>query len=205
MFYNRNNGSRNFTATTNPQELFAAATKVQELIPNVVLPSTESPLVLPGEPNPFNKPGLIPIFQYISNIYQQYINAKVNVGYLQVNVTTASGTIPVPNAKITISKPLGNNIFMSQIVFTNEDGKTPLTPLPTRSPELSQTDQYPVPYTIWNLTAEAPGYNQIVVYDVPIFPGVTTNQSFDLVPTKENHVGPSEEIFASSVKRDSYY
>lgn len=180
-------------------EVLYSTARTQEPMPNVPLPSPNSPLVLPGEPNPSNKPGLIPIFQYISNIYQQYIQSQVNVGYLRVNVTTDSGTMPLANAKITISKPLGNNIFMSQIVFTDDKGESPLVPLPTRSAELSLVPEYPVPYTIWNLTVEAPGYYEVIVYDIPIFPEVTTNQSINLLPSDTNLGRPIEEIYASQL------
>lgn len=178
-------------------EFFDAVAKAQEPMPNVPTPSPNSPLVLPGEPNPLNKPGLIPIFQYISSIYQQYIQDKVNVGYLKIDVASAFDSSPIPNAKITISKPLGNNFFISQITYTDESGEIPPVPLPTRSAELSQTPTYPVPYTIWNLSAEAPGYYTVIVYDIPIFPGVTTTQSFRLKPIEGSPVMPIEEIYAS--------
>lgn len=175
---------------------FTAETGAQRLTPNVPLPSPESPLVLPGEPNPSNKPGLIPIFQYMSNLYQQYLKDQINIGYLMMQVTTAYGTQTVPNAKITVSKPLGNNIFLSNVVITDEDGKSPSIPLPSRSADLSQTPEYPVPYTVYNVTAQAPGFYDLVIYDIPIFPGVTSTQTFDLIPVDEN---PPKEIYASSV------
>lgn len=171
----------------------------QEPMPDVPMPSQNSPLVLPGEPNPLNKPGLIPIFQYISSIYQQYIEDQINVGYLKIDVASESEAKPISNAKITISKPLGNNFFMSQVVFSDEKGEIPSVPLPTRSAELSQTPTYPVPYTIWNLSAEAPGYYEVIVYDIPIFPGVTTTQSFRLRPIVGNSTMPIEEIYASEM------
>ncbi len=175
------------------------AIKAQDPMPSIPLPSESSPLVLPGEPNPENKPGLIPIFQYISNIYRQYIENEINVGYLKVDVASELDGTPIPNTKLTISKPLGNNFFMSQVVFTDENGRVPLIPLPTRSEELSQTPSYPVPYTIWNLSAQAPGYYEVIVHDIPIFPGVTTTQSFRLRPSGSNRLPPVEEIYASGI------
>ncbi|WP_324823304.1 carboxypeptidase-like regulatory domain-containing protein [Sinanaerobacter sp. ZZT-01] len=174
------------------------AVKAQDPMPSIPLPSESSPLILPGEPNPENKPGLIPIFQYISNIYRQYIENEVNVGYLKIDVASELDGAPIPNTKLTISKPLGNNFFMSQVAFTDENGRVPLIPLPTRSEELSQTPSYPVPYTIWNLSAQAPGYYEVIVYDIPIFPGITTTQSFRLRPSETDSLLPAEEIFASA-------
>lgn len=198
MFHENNHQSRPFKDILETRE---TRDNTQIRVPRVPLPSSDSPLVLPGEPNPLNKPGLIPIFQYLSNVYQEYIRDQVNIGYLKVNATTESGVIPVPDVKITISKPLGNNFFFSQVAFTDSNGETPPVPLPTRSIELSTTPEFPVPYTIWNITAEAPGYYDIIVYDVPIFPNVTTTQSFNLIPidSKENGV---QEIYASSLKKN---
>lgn len=171
--------------------------------PDVPLPSPSSPLVLPGQPNPLNKPGLIPLFQYMSNLYQQYIKNNVDIGYLKVSVNSAVGGMPIPDAKITISKPLGENLFLSQLVFTDAMGQTPQMPLPTRSTELSQTAEHPVPYTIWNIMAEAPGYNSVIVYDASVFPGVVTTQSFSLKPIEGNAAPQTEQIYATARRMGS--
>ena len=173
-------------------------------LPNVTMPSPDSPLVLPGQPNPENKPGLIPLFQYISNIYQQYLQGNVNVGYLKVSVTSAGGAIPLAGAKITISKPLGENVFLSQVVYTDSAGQTPEVALPTRSVEVSQTAEYPVPYTIWNLTAEAEGFNEAVVYDISVFPGIVTTQSFDMTPIEIGAVPRVDEIYATAKRMNHF-
>ncbi|WP_206460754.1 hypothetical protein [Anaerovorax sp. IOR16] len=183
----------------NDYDEFGFVTKAQEPMPNVPMPSPNSPLVLPGEPNPSNKPGLIPIFQYLSGVYQKYLKDETNIGYLKVNVISATDSEPIPNAKITISQPLGNNYFISQIEFTDQNGEIPLISLPTRSAELSQTPTYPVPYTTWNLTAEANGYYEVILYDIPIFPDITTVQSFSLKPIENNQIKPIEEIYASQM------
>ena len=166
-------------------------------LPNIPSPAPNTPLALPGEPNPSNKPGLIPLFQYISNLYHQYIQSNVDVGYLKVNANTAMGTVPISGAKITISKPLGNNLFLSQVAFTDDAGQTPEIPLPTRSVEMSQTAEYPVPYTVWDLTAEAPGYHNVVVHSLTVFPGIVTTQSFAMRPIEGGMLIQTDEIFAT--------
>lgn len=184
--------------SNNRQRRVSPAANTNQAVPNVSPPSPSSPLVLPGQPNPLNKPGLLPLFQYISSIYQQYIKNQVNVGYLKVSVTAAADGKPIQNAQITISKPLGDNYFMAQIVNTDEMGETAPIPLPTRSAELSLTPEYPVPYTVWNLTAEKPGYYKVVIYDIPVFPGVTTTQSISLKTAEGDATTPIEQIYASS-------
>lgn len=161
--------------------------------PSIPLPSPNSPLVLPGEPNPQGKPPLIPLYQEIAELFQRYLKDVANIGYLVAQVTTAYTNLPIKNAKATVSKPIGYDTYLSQIKMTDENGKTEPIPLPSRSPDLSLQPGYPVPYTIYNLTVEAPGYYTVEVLDIPIFPGVTSIQPVNLIPTSIGQ-NPSEVI-----------
>lgn len=162
--------------------------------PSIPLPSPNSPLVLPGEPNPEGKPPLIPLYQEIAELFQRYLKDVTNIGYLVAQVTTAYTNLPIKNAKVTISKPIGYDTYLSQIKLTDENGKTEPVSLPSRSPELSLQPGFPVPYTIYNLTVEAPGYYTVEVLDIPIFPGVTSIQPVNLIPTSIVQQNPSEVI-----------
>lgn len=126
-----------------------------------------------------------PITEYLNT----YLSENPEVGYLVFDVHQNSpvrGRIPIPNAKITISKLLGEDYYFSKIITTNENGETVPVPLPTVSRELSLKPGEGRVYSTYQASVEAPGYQRQDIFDVEIFEGITAVQHVDLQPIAAN-------------------
>lgn len=108
-------------------------------------------------------------------------------GYLKLQLTTARQALPVPNAKITISKTIGDETYSFVEVTTDEDGLTPLIALPAPDKALSEIPQSKKPYASYDILIEHPKYRTVQLINVPVFDGITSIQPVEMfVKTKEN-------------------
>lgn len=113
-------------------------------------------------------------------------------GGLQINVTSNIGLIPIQNAVISIAateKP-GTTLETLQ---TNISGQAEEVQLMAPSLSYSLTPDSPMPYTEYNVTVEAPGYEPVMVSGVEVLPDVTAVQNINMVPT-ETSQGEEELI-----------
>ncbi|WP_027398168.1 hypothetical protein [Anaerovorax odorimutans] len=118
-------------------------------------------------------------------LLEEYLNENPKTGYLVFQITEDSplkGTLPIANARITVTKKLGEDYFFSRMVTTNEDGKTDPIPLPTVDATLSMNPEIIKPYSTYNAKIEAANYNSTNVYDIPIFDNITSIQPINLFP-----------------------
>lgn len=115
----------------------------------------------------------------ISQYFETYLSLNPKTGYLTFDVYRDSpikGRVPVPNAKITISKLLGDGYYFSKVIKTNEDGETDPVALPTVSRDLSLTPNEGRVYSVYDVSVEVPGYQRKDIYGVEIFEGITSVQ-----------------------------
>lgn len=124
----------------------------------------------------------LPVAEY----FDTYLKLNPAIGYLTFDVYENSpirGRMPIPDALITISKLLGNNYFISQIVKTGPNGQTEPVPLPAVSKERSLTpEEESRAFTTYYASIEAPGYQRRRLYDVQIFDGITSIQKVEMKP-----------------------
>ena len=110
---------------------------------------------------------------------------------------TSAGRIPLSDVVVRIltSSNEGKEDLMN-VQMTDRDGKTNAVPVDTPPPEKSMLPGNGRPFNIVTMTAELPGYEQIRVENVQIFPNTQTVQYFQLIPLKANpeNVTP-EELF----------
>ncbi|NLK37031.1 MAG: hypothetical protein GX299_02985 [Epulopiscium sp.] len=134
------------------------------------------------------------------DLLEQYLDEHPKTGYLVFQVTQESplqGKIPIPNAKITISKNIGGEHYISKVLTTNSDGKTEALALPTVSAELSRTPSDGEVYAKYNATISAPNFVTKDIYDIPIFEGITSIQpvvmelDYTLLPTYQPELDPN--------------
>lgn len=129
-------------------------------------------------PDPKNEPN-------ISDLLNLYLDDNPETGYIVFQVAQNSemkGLIPIPNAKITVSKPMGNSYFVSKVIETDIDGKTKPIALPTVS---SYRPLYPEDgrlYSTYNATVEATNYLTTDIYDIRVFDNITSLQTVLLIP-----------------------
>lgn len=109
-----------------------------------------------------------------------------NIGFLIVEVRTASGAIPIEGALVYVY-PSGegeNDVLYS--LRTNSSGMSERVALATRNKDLSTSPGVKSPFISYNVAVSAPGYYGASKSNVPIFEGVSSILPFDLIPLSEN-------------------
>lgn len=106
-------------------------------------------------------------------------------GNLTVNVTSSVGFIPVRDAAITISHT-GEPNSVIETLTTNSSGQTQTVSLP--APNLSYSanpDSTQQPYSEYDITVTAPGYEPVSVSGTEILPDVNAIQPIMMTPLEE--------------------
>ena len=113
-------------------------------------------------------------------------------GKLTLNVTSSLGFIPINNATITISYS-GAPDTVVQTLNTNESGNTETIALP--APNLSYSTQISdvQPYSEYNISVTAPGYEPVFISGTEILPDVTAVQPVNMNPLEVEPPGETEE------------
>nr|WP_312579183.1 hypothetical protein [Sedimentibacter sp.] len=121
----------------------------------------------------------------IADLIDLYIENNPETGYIVFQVVDNSvidGMKPIQNAKITISKALGNGYFISKVVTTNESGKTDPVALPTVRFYHSLSPEEDISYSTYNATVEANNFLTTDIFDIRVFDDITSLQTVQLLP-----------------------
>lgn len=103
-------------------------------------------------------------------------------GALQVRVMTAKGALPVGGALVLVSRTDGNDVGgVISTRRTDESGLTQVIMLPTASVEGAKIGEA-VPNVRYNVEIIAEGFEPALFIALPIYSGVTSLQSAELVP-----------------------
>lgn len=113
-------------------------------------------------------------------------------GGLRIQVTSTLGMIPIPRAKITIYYTAEPDIPIRELT-TDSSGQTPVIELPAPPLSYSLEPGSPRPYSEYNISVSAPGYETVVVSGSEILPDVTSIQPVELPPL-EVSTGTEEDI-----------
>ena len=113
-------------------------------------------------------------------------------GGLKISLTSSLGQIPVTGATVTISIT-GQPGSIIERLTTDDSGQTPLVELPAPALEYSMEPSEVRPYSEYDISVEAPGYEPVVVEASEILPDVTSLQPISLIPEQEP--GREEDIF----------
>ncbi len=105
-------------------------------------------------------------------------------GRLLIQVNSALGLIPIENAVIDISYT-GDPTGILERITTNNSGFSDTIELPAPPPEYSINPSDTQPYSEYNITVTAPGYQMLVISGSEILPNVTALQSARLLPDEE--------------------
>lgn len=109
-------------------------------------------------------------------------SADNEFGFLQVMTTTARTAMPVENAAVTIVCMRNGKYNLVGTYLTDNSGQTELIKLPSEDKAAtSAPDMAAEPY-YYNITAKKDGYYDYESRDVRIFSGITSLQSFELIP-----------------------
>lgn len=106
-----------------------------------------------------------------------------STGYIQVHAYTSNAQLPLQNVVISITAEDGTALALRT---TDRSGK--IAPIELPVPELSagQTPNTGVtPFASVNLHAQLPGYEQITIERLQVFPDTTTSQDLEMIPLAE--------------------
>ena len=123
----------------------------------------------------------------------QAATPDTGIGQLIFHVATARGAIPLEGAQITVfpHQPTPGEAGRGQVIavlYSDRDGKTePLSlPTPPRSESLAPITTGALPFANYDAEVYLPGYYAPSYTRIPIFDGITSIQSVDLIPLPEN-------------------
>jgi len=135
-----------------------------------------------------------------NQINQDFTPSK---GGLVVTVATASDTRPIMNAHVIISKRDGNKEEILRTFATDASGRTPVIELSTPPLSNSLSPGMPIPYSVYNVRVDYPGYYTVENIDVPIFPGNIAVQPINLIPLPLDTYNGRVKIFNESEPNNS--
>lgn len=126
---------------------------------------------------------------------------KVDRGRLKVSVTSALGSVPVPDAKVAVYFT-GEPERELEEVTTDSSGQTQELELSAPPLEYSVEPGEPQPYAEYTLEITAPGYEPVEVVGAEILPGVTALQNVKMIPMEggeefERFVIPAHTLFGN--------
>ncbi len=104
-----------------------------------------------------------------------------DLGGLTIQVTSTIGLVPIEGATIAIQNSNEEGTTIEEL-HTNNSGQTDTIELPAPPFEYSQEPGSNQPYTDYNLTVTAPGYEPTVINGTEILPDVTAVQNVELTP-----------------------
>lgn len=128
-------------------------------------------------------PPVIPDF--IKN--NEKVSDNNSFGFLKVSVKTGNGGIPIENSAVTVSETIDGREKIIKLMLTNSSGDTDTIKLPApKKPDGNQPQDFEH-YSTYNISAFSEGYFREVSHNAPIFEGITSIQTFFLVPEPYNY------------------
>ena len=110
--------------------------------------------------------------------------------------TQIRGLYFVPNTKVTVFTGSPDNMQIIDTDFTNENGRTKEFILPTPAKALSEDQNNTIqPYSLYNMMFEADGYLTNIHLNIPVFEGVTSRQTSNLLLLETAGVDKGPRIF----------
>lgn len=126
-----------------------------------------------------------------------------DTGRMRVRVVTGDSSVPLPSASVVVTRQTPDGEELIRILTTDNDGLTPEIELPTYNRlESESPDNEGAKFTIYNIYTEYSGYLPAKSIGVPIFGGVTSVQTFEMVPTPEFYSGDSVSTAENSEPQD---
>lgn len=112
------------------------------------------------------------------------------IGYLSIQARTAHDAVPLSGVSVRILDDAGNTVYT---LTTDENGETGTVSLETVDQSFSQNPNYSgVPYINYNVLAQATGFNNLYISNIPIFDGETAMLPMALIPMQEMQRSPAQ-------------
>lgn len=127
----------------------------------------------------------------IIRLVKRFLSDNSRTGYLIVKVfqeSTSSQKVPIANAIVIVSKYIGDGNYISRIFTTNENGETPIIPLPAPITEHLDYNKTCMKFTTYNLRIEAADFINKEVTEIRVFEDTTSLIEVALLPGKNKEV-----------------
>lgn len=113
-------------------------------------------------------------------------------GGLRVSVGNIADNFPIDNATIQISETTGNTTTLIDELTTTAAGQTSVIELP--APPRSYSEEYgsPRPYTEYNLTIRAEGFEPVQIIGTEVLPEVVALQRVQMLPVRQTPTTTAE-------------
>lgn len=128
----------------------------------------------------------VPENEPVSGNFQEYLDRNPGVGLIKVQVRAGRSSIPIPEARVVISKKLENERFVLADVTTDANGMTGNISLPAPPAYLSQSPGNADPYSFYDIEISHPDYKTVSDRDVPVFDGVLSIQNTAMSAKERN-------------------
>ena len=116
-------------------------------------------------------------------------------GFLKVSVRTGRGGLPIGGNPVMISKTDDNGESLVRMLMTDQSGDTETIKLPTyKNPDGTQPDDYKAAAE-YNISVGSEGYFSEQSRGVSIFDGITSVQTFYLVPEPFDYTTDDTVVF----------
>lgn len=104
-------------------------------------------------------------------------------GYILVNVRTGSNSYAIEGAMVVVTAVIDGKRAVLASGLTDRSGISPKFELPVPDAEHSQEPGSDTrPYNLFDVSVTANGFFNARSVDVPVFPGITSVQNFNLIP-----------------------
>ena len=106
------------------------------------------------------------------------------IGYIQVHAYTSYAQIPIKDAAVAITDVSGAGIALR---LTNQSGMLD-TPIAISVPDMSASlspNTGVIPFSVVNLYAKAPDFEEIEIENLQIFANTVTMQNLEMIPLAE--------------------
>lgn len=125
------------------------------------------------------------------------------MGYLQVEVTTGNGAIPIYGAAVIVTRQSNGMSYLVTMELTDRNGTTNVIPLPAPSASFSEApNPSERPFSEYNISVYKKGFYTIPLITVPIFDTIKSIQPVSVIPLAEYELQgaetPTEGGFANA-------
>lgn len=153
--------------------------------------------------NMYRKTKSVPTVVPVTPPPQQSADLPDSSGKLIAIVTSLRGIYPVKNAKVTVFTGNYGDMQVVDTAFTDESGRTRPFVLETPNKQISlESENNGIAYANYNLEVKAEGYVDNVHINIPVFSGVTSLQSSNLMLLETAGVDKGPQIFDESARFD---
>ena len=131
------------------------------------------------------EPGNFP--EPIYDDFEDFQRQNTGEGSITFRVYTAREALPVPGAKILLTKQFGDDIHTIARLTSDISGQTAPTKLPAPDKELSLNSGNQIqPFALYDAVISKDGYAEIILTAIPVFDGVNSIQRAAMVPADNN-------------------